>query len=133
MPLLLVGGIAASYSRTLVGCPCARPAAKERRQRLARHGHAGQLREGGMRRIFLCPTTLARYCSTFFCPSLSFPVRHYSTMWHQSAVPRLQVKLKRRGSDAKYVARVLAVGTECDIGEHTPSDSYREQPRGSSQ
>ena len=28
-----------------------------------------------------------------------------------------QVKLKKRGSDTKYVATVLAVGTECDIGE----------------
>ena len=27
-----------------------------------------------------------------------------------------QVKVRRRGSDAKYVAQVLAVGTECDIG-----------------
>jgi S1-C subfamily serine protease len=26
-----------------------------------------------------------------------------------------QVKVKRRGSDEKYVARVLAVGTECDL------------------
>jgi hypothetical protein len=29
----------------------------------------------------------------------------------------LQVKVKRRGSDKKFVASVLAVGTECDIGE----------------
>ena len=29
----------------------------------------------------------------------------------------LQVKVRRRGSDTKYVAAVLAVGTECDIGE----------------
>lgn len=28
-----------------------------------------------------------------------------------------QVKLKKRGSDTKYLARVLAIGTECDIGE----------------
>ena len=28
-----------------------------------------------------------------------------------------QVKVRRRGSDMKYVAAVLAVGTECDIGE----------------
>lgn len=27
-----------------------------------------------------------------------------------------QVKLKKRGSDAKYLATVLSVGTECDIG-----------------
>lgn len=27
-----------------------------------------------------------------------------------------QVKLKKRGSDTKYLATVLAVGTECDIG-----------------
>lgn len=29
----------------------------------------------------------------------------------------MQVKVKRRGSDVKYMARVLSVGTECDIGE----------------
>nr|GMC74384.1 protease Do-like 9 [Ipomoea batatas] len=28
-----------------------------------------------------------------------------------------QVKLKKRGSDTKYLATVLAIGTECDIGE----------------
>lgn len=28
-----------------------------------------------------------------------------------------QVKLKKRGSDTKYVATVLAIGTECDIGK----------------
>lgn len=33
-------------------------------------------------------------------------VEHYS-----------QVKLKKRGSDTKYLATVLAVGTECDIGK----------------
>lgn len=27
----------------------------------------------------------------------------------------VQVKVKRRGSDIKYVARVLSVGAECDI------------------
>ena len=27
-----------------------------------------------------------------------------------------QVKLKKRGSDTKYLATVLAIGTECDIG-----------------
>lgn len=27
-----------------------------------------------------------------------------------------QVKVKKRGSDEKYLAQVLAVGTECDIG-----------------
>lgn len=29
-----------------------------------------------------------------------------------------QVKLKKRGSDIKYLATVLAIGTECDIGMH---------------
>ena len=29
----------------------------------------------------------------------------------------LQVKVRRRGSDTKYMAKVLAVGAECDIGE----------------
>lgn len=28
-----------------------------------------------------------------------------------------QVKLKKRGSDTKYLATILAIGTECDIGE----------------
>ena len=33
-----------------------------------------------------------------------------------------QVKLKKRGSDTKYLATVLAIGTECDIGmQHFPS------------
>lgn len=27
-----------------------------------------------------------------------------------------QVKVKRRGSDVKYLATVLSIGTECDIG-----------------
>ncbi len=27
-----------------------------------------------------------------------------------------QVKVKKRGSDTKYLATVLAIGTECDIG-----------------
>ena len=27
----------------------------------------------------------------------------------------LQVQLKRRGDDEKYTARVLAIGTECDV------------------
>lgn len=30
-----------------------------------------------------------------------------------------QVQLKKRGSDTKYLATVLAIGTECDIGEAT--------------
>ncbi|KAK4282449.1 hypothetical protein QN277_013826 [Acacia crassicarpa] len=33
-----------------------------------------------------------------------------------------QVKLKKRGSDAKYIATVLAIGTECDIALLTVSD-----------
>lgn len=32
----------------------------------------------------------------------------------------VQVKVRRRGSDMKYVAQVLAVGTECDIGMLAP-------------
>ena len=31
-----------------------------------------------------------------------------------------QVKLKKRGSDTKYLATVLAMGTECDIGNWIP-------------
>jgi hypothetical protein len=37
--------------------------------------------------------------------------------WVLPCVCLLQVKVKRRGSDKKFVASVLAVGTECDIGE----------------
>ncbi|KAI4346494.1 hypothetical protein L6164_007385 [Bauhinia variegata] len=33
-----------------------------------------------------------------------------------------QVKLKKRGSDTKYLAQVLAIGTECDIAMLTVSD-----------
>ncbi|WVZ05007.1 hypothetical protein V8G54_018353 [Vigna mungo] len=33
-----------------------------------------------------------------------------------------QVKLKKRGSDTKYLATVLAIGTECDIAMLTVSD-----------
>ena len=29
----------------------------------------------------------------------------------------LQVKVRRRGSDTKFIAKVLAQGPECDIGE----------------
>ena len=34
----------------------------------------------------------------------------------------LQVKVRRRGSDTKYMAQVLAVGAECDIGESSSDD-----------
>ncbi|KAK3033550.1 hypothetical protein RJ639_032398 [Escallonia herrerae] len=34
-----------------------------------------------------------------------------------------QVKLKKRGSDTKYLATVLAIGTECDIAMLTVSDN----------
>jgi hypothetical protein len=37
----------------------------------------------------------------------------YQLPWPSAAA---QVKVKRRGSDKKFVASVLAVGTECDIG-----------------
>ncbi|MQM15629.1 hypothetical protein Taro_048578 [Colocasia esculenta] len=36
-----------------------------------------------------------------------------------------QVKLKKRGSDTKYVATVLAIGTECDIGVNVWSQRRR--------
>lgn len=35
-----------------------------------------------------------------------------------------QVKLKKRGSDTKYLATVLAIGTECDIGIENPLSFY---------
>jgi hypothetical protein len=38
----------------------------------------------------------------------AYSVEHYT-----------QVKLKKRGSDTKYLATVLAIGTECDIGAPT--------------
>ncbi len=38
-------------------------------------------------------------------------------------IPAPQVKVKKRGDDRKWLARVLAIGTECDValltGEHT--------------
>ena len=34
---------------------------------------------------------------------------------HNPALPPAQVKVKKRGDDRKFLARVLAVGTECDI------------------
>jgi hypothetical protein len=34
----------------------------------------------------------------------------------------MQVKVRRRGSDEKFVAQVLAVGTECDIAMLTVED-----------
>ncbi|PQQ02936.1 protease Do-like 9 [Prunus yedoensis var. nudiflora] len=34
-----------------------------------------------------------------------------------------QVKLKKRGSDTKYLATVLAIGTECDIAMLTVDDN----------
>ena len=34
-----------------------------------------------------------------------------------------QVKLKKRGSDKKYVARVLAIGVECDLALLTVDDA----------
>ena len=37
---------------------------------------------------------------------------------------RLQVKVRRRGSDTKFVAAVLAVGTECDIGASGAAASF---------
>ena len=47
---------------------------------------------------------------------------------------QMQVKVRRRGSDTKYVAQVLSVGTECDIGmylfllQHTASISLSMHP-----
>jgi hypothetical protein len=35
-----------------------------------------------------------------------------------------QVKLKKRGSDTKYLATVLAIGNECDIGMHFDFASF---------
>lgn len=34
----------------------------------------------------------------------------------------LQVRVKRRGDDKKYLARVLAIGTECDLALLTVDD-----------
>lgn len=34
----------------------------------------------------------------------------------------MQVKVRRRGSDTKFVATVLAIGTECDIAMLTVKD-----------
>jgi hypothetical protein len=35
----------------------------------------------------------------------------------------MQVKVKRRGDDQKFLAEVLAIGTECDIALLTVKDS----------
>ncbi len=40
-----------------------------------------------------------------------------------------QVKVRRRGSDTKFVAAVLAVGTECDIGESVWESSFIGHPQ----
>lgn len=37
-------------------------------------------------------------------------------------LPLLKVKVKRRGDDIKYIAKVLAVGVECDIALLTVED-----------
>jgi hypothetical protein len=37
-------------------------------------------------------------------------------------VEHLQVKVKKRGDDQKFLARVLATGTECDIALLTVDD-----------
>jgi S1-C subfamily serine protease len=47
--------------------------------------------------------------------------RHVITNAH-SVEHHTQVKLKRRGSDTKYVATVLAIGRECDIALLTVAD-----------
>eukprot|EP01052_Picozoa_sp_SAG31_P008590 SAG31_NODE_436_length_15717_cov_5.420412_17_plen_152_part_00 len=47
--------------------------------------------------------------------------RHILTNAH-SVEHHTQVKLKKRGSDAKYVATVLAIGRECDIALLTVKD-----------
>lgn len=41
--------------------------------------------------------------------------------WYHSTCA-LQVKVKRRGDDEKFLAQVLAIGTECDIALLTIDD-----------
>ena len=48
-----------------------------------------------------------------YCISYSFTTRSDRQVTFPT---HLQVKVRRRGSDTKFVAQVLAVGTECDIG-----------------
>lgn len=55
------------------------------------------------------PPPLGRQIDLFSCNSLSI---HSSIC---GLARRPQVKVKRRGSDTKYVAKVLAMGVECDI------------------
>ena len=39
-----------------------------------------------------------------------------SGYWRQHSVEHsTQVKVKKRGSDKKFIAKVLAIGTECDL------------------
>ena len=40
----------------------------------------------------------------------------------KSCVLAAQVKVKRRGDDQKFIAEVLAIGTECDIALLTVKD-----------
>ena len=55
-----------------------------------------------------CKPKLSKSCARSHC----FPF--FNLCLKNEAL--LQVKVRRRGSDMKYVAQVLAVGTECDIG-----------------
>ena len=41
----------------------------------------------------------------------------------------LQVKVRRRGSEAKFIAKVLAQGPECDIGVPSISEITWSKPR----
>ncbi|KAK4394627.1 Protease Do-like 9 [Sesamum angolense] len=60
-----------------------------------------------------------QYCSS----SSGFVIKGRRVLTNAHSVEHYtQVKLKKRGSDTKYVATVLAIGTECDIALLTVDD-----------
>ncbi len=50
--------------------------------------------------------------ASFESASWFFALLSHCSCW---SLLLLQVQLKRRGDDEKYMARVLAIGTECDL------------------
>ena len=52
-----------------------------------------------------------------FCPRRMASGHVSAALLHLPAPLSVQVKVRRRGSESKFVAKVLAVGAECDIGE----------------
>ncbi|XP_073036372.1 protease Do-like 9 [Primulina eburnea] len=69
---------------------------------------------------FSLPWQRKRQCSS---SSSGFVIKGRRVLTNAHSVEHYtQVKLKKRGSDTKYVATVLAIGTECDIAMLTVED-----------